>query len=94
MWEYSHYVKSVQIRSYFWSAFSCILIEYGPEITPHLDIFQAESVWLISLSETKNIVSLNTFSFFFSFVVDSAGICYIGVISEDKEKNDLKTELS
>ena len=24
-----HYVKSVQIRSYFWSVFSCIRIEYG-----------------------------------------------------------------
>ena len=24
-----HCVKSVQIRSYFWSVFSCIRIEYG-----------------------------------------------------------------
>ena len=40
----SHYVKSVQIRSYIWSVFSCIQTEYisvfspntgkyGPEIT-------------------------------------------------------------
>ena len=50
-----HCVKSVQIRSYFWSVFSCIRIEYGPylsvfspntgkygpEITPHLDTFPA-----------------------------------------------------
>ena len=25
---WSHYVKSVQIRSYFWSVFSCIWTEY------------------------------------------------------------------
>ena len=39
-----HCVKSVKIRSYFWSIFSCIWTEYGdlqsnrkygPEITPH-----------------------------------------------------------
>ena len=36
-----HCVKSVQIRNYFWSVFSCIRIEYGPEITPHLDTFHA-----------------------------------------------------
>ena len=48
----THCVKSVQIRSYFWSLFSCIRTEYGdlrspskekyePEITPYLDNFQA-----------------------------------------------------
>ena len=36
-----HCVKTVQIRSYFWSVFSCIWTEYGPEITPYLDIFHA-----------------------------------------------------
>ena len=52
-----HCVKSVQIRSFFWSVFSCIQIEYGeirsispiqsecgkygPEETPYLDIFHA-----------------------------------------------------
>ena len=30
-----HCVKSIQIRSYFWSVFSCILTE----ITPYLDTF-------------------------------------------------------
>ena len=30
-----NYVKSVQIRSFFWSAFS----RFGPEKTPYLDIF-------------------------------------------------------
>ena len=34
-----HCVKSVQIRSYFGSVFSCIRTEYGPEITPYLNTF-------------------------------------------------------
>ena len=45
-----HYLKSVQIRSSFWSVFSRIYTEYvfspnagkyGPEITPYLDNFSA-----------------------------------------------------
>ena len=47
-----HYVKSVQIRSYFWSVLFCIRIEYfsvfipntgkyGPQTNPYLDTFQA-----------------------------------------------------
>ena len=28
-WEHKHWVKSVQIRSYFWSVFSCVRTEYG-----------------------------------------------------------------
>ena len=36
-----HCVKCVQIRSFFWSVFSCIRTEYGPEKTPYLDTFQA-----------------------------------------------------
>ena len=35
-----HYVKSVQIRSFFWSVFSRIRTEYGPEKTPYLNIFR------------------------------------------------------
>ena len=42
----THCVKSVQIRSYFWSVFSCIWTKYGlnigkykPEITPYLDFY-------------------------------------------------------
>ena len=38
---YKHCVKDVQIRSNFWSVFSRIRTEYGPEITPYLDTFQA-----------------------------------------------------
>ena len=52
-----HFVKSVQIRSYFWSVFSCIRPEYedlqisvfspstgkyGLEITLYLDTFHAD----------------------------------------------------
>ena len=36
-----HCVKIFQIRIYFWSAFSCIRTEYGPEVTPYLDTFHA-----------------------------------------------------
>ena len=36
-----HCIKSVQIRSLFWSAFSCIQTKCGPEKTPYLDIFHA-----------------------------------------------------
>ena len=45
----NHCVKSVQIRSYFWSAFFCIVCglntgKCGPEITPYLDTFHAVNV--------------------------------------------------
>ena len=39
----SHCAKSIQVRSYFRSVFSRIRTEYGPEITPYLDIFHAMS---------------------------------------------------
>ena len=39
-----HCVKSVQIRSYFWSVCSCIRIEYEPETIPYLDTFHAVRV--------------------------------------------------
>ena len=51
--EISHCVKSVQIRSFFWSVFSCIWTEYvfspntekyGPEKTPYLDTFHTVSL--------------------------------------------------
>ena len=35
----SHYLKSVQIRSFFWSVFSPNAGKDGPEKTPYLDIF-------------------------------------------------------
>ena len=42
-----YYVKSVQIRSDFWSVFPVFGLNteiYGPEITPYLDIFHAVDV--------------------------------------------------
>ena len=36
-----HCVKSVQIRSYFWSVFNLNTGKSGPEITPYLDTFHA-----------------------------------------------------
>ena len=35
----AHCMKSVQIRSFFWSSFCCIRTEYGREKTPYLDTF-------------------------------------------------------
>ena len=43
-WEIITYfdcLKSVQIRSNFWSVFSPNVGKYGPKITPYLDIFHA-----------------------------------------------------
>ena len=39
-----HYVKSVQIRSVFWSVFSPNAGKYGPGKTPYLDTFHAAIV--------------------------------------------------
>ena len=43
-----HCVKSVQIRSFFWSVFSRIPTEYGPEKTQYFDNFHAVQVSQIS----------------------------------------------
>ena len=43
-----HYVKSVQIRSYFWfvfPVFSPNTGKYGPEIAPYLDTFHTVMLW-------------------------------------------------
>ena len=40
----THRMKSVQIRSFFWSVFSCIWTEYRPEETPFLNTFHAVTV--------------------------------------------------
>ena len=46
----SHCVKSVQIRSFFWSVFSCIRIEYGEirSISPY-------SVWMWENTDQKKL---------------------------------------
>ena len=51
-----HCVKSVQIRSYFWSVFSTNTRKYGPEKTPYLDTFHA----VINILRVHSI--LDTFS--------------------------------
>ena len=45
-------VKNVQILSYFWSVFSRIWTEDGPEITPYLDTFHA--VYLFKIGNKSN----------------------------------------
>ena len=44
-----HCAKSVQIRSYFWSVFSCIRIEYGNLLckSPYLDTFHAVNYMIL-----------------------------------------------
>ena len=65
-----YYLKSVQIRSYFWSVFSRIQTEYGvifsqnagkygPEITPYLDTFHA--VLNILLKSKLSLWNINLF---------------------------------
>ena len=46
-WAGGHCVKSVQIRSYFWSVFSCIRIEYGDLVIR----------WLARLCKRKQVRS-------------------------------------
>ena len=52
-----HYVKSVQIRSFFWFVFSRIRTEYGPEKTPYLDIFH--TVWTYIKEEYTQEITHN-----------------------------------
>ena len=56
-----HCMKSVQIRIYFWSVFSCIQTfsspnagKYKPEITPYLNTFHA----VISIQKCLNLLKL------------------------------------
>ena len=44
-----HCVKSVQIRRYLWSVFSCTRTEYG-DSRSKLDILNEEKVWLLGVS--------------------------------------------
>ena len=53
--ELPHCVKSVQIRSFFWSLFSRIRTKYGPENTPYLDTFHAVPVYC----KTENVFRLH-----------------------------------
>ena len=72
-----HCVNSVQIRSYFWSVFSCIQSKYRkPVTTPYLDTFHAVIIDLLKTNpirkeyntiETLTIATtrkLKTYTFF------------------------------
>ena len=43
---YWDWIRSVHIQSFFWSVFSCIWTEYGPEKTPYLNTFHAMCILL------------------------------------------------
>ena len=54
-----HCVKNVQIRSFFWSVFSRIRTEYGPEKTLYLDTFHAVfcmDSWKIAWDSTWYVI--------------------------------------
>ena len=56
-------MKSVQTLSYFWSVFSRIRTEYGPEITLYLDTFQVVyATYIVSCQKNQN---LQLFGWFF-----------------------------
>ena len=52
-----HCVKSVQIRSFFWSVFSRIRTEYGPEKTPYLDPVHAVVI-ISKIFENSSLIAL------------------------------------
>ena len=67
-----HCWKSVEIRSYFWSVFSCIGTEYGdlfspntgkygPEITAYLDTFHAAIVYQDDTSSFEELLEKDNF---------------------------------
>ena len=68
-YEYLNRVRSVQIRSNFWSVFSRIWTEYvfspnmgkyGPEITPYLDTFHAVLIYQDTFSSDQdNLIKQN-----------------------------------
>ena len=66
IWRY-HCVKSVQIRSFFWSVFSNIRTEYGeklpqkkPEKTPYFDNFHAvKFVKNVNEKSAVNVLPIN-----------------------------------
>ena len=73
-----HCVKSVQIRSYFWSVFSCI----RTEITPYLDTFHAVKVATSGLNFSPNSCTITSFfknfrNIFFSIVASKYKNCLI-----------------
>ena len=64
------HVKSIQIRSYFWSVFSPNIGKYGPEITLYLDVFHAvrpvknENSTICKLGyQLKKVPEMHTFAY-------------------------------
>ena len=53
---YQRCVKSVEIRSFFWSVFSRIRTEYGPEKTPYLDNLHAVQPRVNIVSDVGSIL--------------------------------------
>ena len=56
-----HYVKSVQIRSFFWSVFSGIWTEYGKictQRTPYLDTFHVMHIGKLQFSESQVVLQI------------------------------------
>ena len=81
-----HCVKSVQIRSYFWSVFSCI----RTEITPYLDTFHAVKVATSSLNFSPNSCTITSFfknfrNIFFSIVASKYKNCLIFTLFESSK---------
>ena len=72
-YEGRHCVKSVQMRSFFWSLFSeygeilhispysVRMRKNGPEKTPYLDTFQAERGWIIIQVTSNRITNMTKF---------------------------------
>ena len=83
-----HCVKSVQIRSYFWSVLSPNTGKYGPEKTLYLDTFHA--VWSMRCFSffvwnhimTNCLKGLIYFVFVFCCCIFRAGTCCFGFFTQ------------
>ena len=77
----NYYVKSVQIRSFFWSVFSFIRTEYGVNLvftpntgkygrvkTPHLDTFHAVNHWVLFFFGTSLKGYMSLWSYIKKFI--------------------------
>ena len=54
-------MKSVQIRSFFWSVFSSNAGKYGPEKTPYLDTFHA----VTTTTKATAVIAIVEFDYWF-----------------------------
>ena len=51
-----HCVEIIQIQNFFWSVFSSIRTEYGPEKTPYLDTFHTLKMHPLFIIHTKSFL--------------------------------------